>query len=78
MLNIVATALVLFFLFVQPAHAYIDAGTGSLILQALLGGIVGFSAFIKIYWLQVKIFFARFSSSKETIAVELENTKEEE
>lgn len=49
----------------QHAHAYIDAGTGSLILQALLGGLVGFSAFLKLYWYQVKEFFGRFKGSKD-------------
>ena len=49
---------------VKPAHAYIDAGTGSLIAQALLGGVVGLSAFMKIYWLQIKHFFSNLFSRK--------------
>jgi len=33
-----------------PAYAYMDPGTGSLLLQGLLGGIAGAAVFIRIYW----------------------------
>lgn len=32
------------------AHAYLDAGTGSMILQLLLGGIAGLAIAAKLYW----------------------------
>lgn len=32
------------------AHAYLDAGTGSLILQVLLGGLAGLAVAGKLYW----------------------------
>jgi len=32
------------------AHAYLDAGTGSMILQVLLGGIAGLAIAGKLYW----------------------------
>lgn len=32
------------------AHAYLDAGTGSMILQVLLGGIAGLMVVGKLYW----------------------------
>jgi hypothetical protein len=32
------------------AHAYIDPGAGSLILQVLLGGIAGVLLLLKTYW----------------------------
>jgi hypothetical protein len=32
------------------AHAYLDAGTGSMILQVLLGGIAGLMIVGKLYW----------------------------
>ncbi len=35
---------------VSPAYAYLDPGTGSLLLQGLLGGIAGIAVFGKIYW----------------------------
>jgi hypothetical protein len=33
-----------------PAHAYLDAGTGSMILQVLLGGVAGLVLVGKLYW----------------------------
>ncbi len=33
-----------------PAHAYIDPGTGSIILQLLLGGVAGIAFVMKLYW----------------------------
>jgi hypothetical protein len=33
-----------------PAYAYLDPGTGSMILQVLLGGIAGLALAGKYYW----------------------------
>jgi hypothetical protein len=40
-------------------HAYLDAGTGSIILQAVLGGVVGVLVAIRLFWNQIKAFFSR-------------------
>ncbi|XSC43510.1 hypothetical protein ACF1BQ_037110 [Bradyrhizobium sp. RDT10] len=34
----------------SSAHAYLDPGSGSIILQVLLGGIAGLVVAIKLYW----------------------------
>ena len=34
--------------------AYLDAGTGTLLLQLLAGGIAGVAAFVKFRWRSVK------------------------
>jgi hypothetical protein len=34
----------------SPAHAYLDPGTGSIILQVLLGGVAGLALAGKFYW----------------------------
>ena len=34
----------------QPAHAYLDPGTGGFILQMLLGGFAGALVVGKLYW----------------------------
>jgi hypothetical protein len=34
----------------SSAHAYLDPGTGSIILQVLLGGIAGLGLALKLYW----------------------------
>ena len=51
----------------QSAHPYIDPGTGSLIIQALIAGAVGALFLLKTYWLKVKVFFKNLlSKSKKT------------
>jgi hypothetical protein len=37
-------------MFATPAHAYLDPGTGSMILQVLLGGIAGLALAGRFYW----------------------------
>jgi hypothetical protein len=41
-------------LLITPAYAYLDGGTGSVIVQGLLAGIAGFLTVLKIYWQKVK------------------------
>lgn len=38
----------------QSAHAYLDPGTGSMILQVALGGVAGAAVVIKLYWYRFK------------------------
>ncbi len=50
--------------FVRPAAAYIDPGTGSYILQTVLGVLFGLLYALKIYWQQVKAFVLRVFARK--------------
>ncbi len=43
----------------QPAHAYLDPGTGSILFQILLGGAAGALAVLKLYWGNIRALFAR-------------------
>ena len=43
--------------YATPAYAYLDPGTGSIILQLLLGGVAGGIVIFKLYWSKVKSFF---------------------
>ena len=43
----------------KPAHAYLDPGTGSLILQLVLGGVAGALVVVKLYWNKLKSLFVR-------------------
>lgn len=40
----------MFGLSTTSAHAYLDAGTGSMIFQVLLGGVAGLALVGKLYW----------------------------
>ena len=48
-----------------PAFAYLDPGTGSLIIQAIIGGIAAFGLTVKIYWYKLRMIFGRKSGGKE-------------
>ncbi len=43
----------------SPAYAYLDPGTGSMLVQMLLGGVAGAMVIGKLYWHQVKAIFGR-------------------
>ena len=47
---------VLFFagLFVSEVSAYIDPGTGSALIQVLIGAIAGVGITLKLYWFKIK------------------------
>ena len=38
----------------KPAFAYIDPGTGAMLLQLLLGGVAGGLVILKLYWHRLK------------------------
>jgi len=38
----------------RTAHAYIDPGTGGMLLQLLLGGVAGALVIIKLYWYRLR------------------------
>lgn len=42
--------------------AYLDPGTGSMVLQLLLGGVAGAVVVVKLYWQKIKDFFIREKS----------------
>jgi hypothetical protein len=48
----------------RMAHAYLDPGTGSIILQMLLGGVAGAMVVGKLYWHQFMSFFRRAPAAK--------------
>lgn len=53
--------LVLFMLVIaeRPAHAYIDPGSGSLLLQLVLGGVAAVWVAVRLYWRRVVGMFSR-------------------
>jgi len=70
--------MVTFFLsFTGSAYAYLDPGTGSIILQGIIGTVAAASAAIGLYWDQVKVFFrAIFSDPDQNISSEQESSTE--
>ncbi len=44
--------------FALPAHAYLDPGSGSMILQVIAGGVAGAVVAFKMFWHRIYAFFA--------------------
>ena len=42
---------------IQPAYAYLDPGTGSMILQIILGGVAGMMVAGRVFWHQLLTLF---------------------
>ena len=42
-----------------PAHAYIDPGTGSALIQGLIGAIAAVGVTLKLYWHRIVNFLGR-------------------
>jgi hypothetical protein len=47
------------------ANAYIDPGTGSIILQSLIAAIVGGLFFLRSWWGRIKAFFTRSAGRED-------------
>jgi len=50
--------------FMSDAYAYIDPGSGSMIIQMIIGALVGVGITLKIYWYKIKEKLS-FKASKE-------------
>lgn len=56
-----AAALLVLPLAATPAWAYLDPGTGSMLVQLLIGGVAGSLFIIKLYYGRLKSFLLRRS-----------------
>ena len=60
--------LLLIFIFFAPsanAYAYLDPGTGSMIIQALLGVLAAVGAYITLYWRKFKNLISKIFQKKK-------------
>jgi len=60
--------LLIFIIFTSNANnafAYLDPGTGSIILQAIIGAIAAGLTFFTNFWLKVKNFFKKIFKKKD-------------
>jgi len=49
------TITVLLLLFFTDTEAYLDPGTGSMLLQVILGGVAAVGVAIKLYWHKLRV-----------------------
>lgn len=54
-----AVALYLIVFLTQPAFAYVDQGSGAMLVQMFLAGAVGFGVYLKIFWRRFAAMFSR-------------------
>ena len=47
----------------SPSHAYLDPGTGSIILQSILAGIAVALGVLRLYWHRFKAFIGSITGS---------------
>jgi hypothetical protein len=40
----------LLFVCATPAYAYVDPGSGGMLVQLLLGGVAGLAVIVRLYW----------------------------
>ena len=57
--SILAILMIFGHLSISDAYAYLDPGTGSVIIQVLVGTLVGVGIALKIYWQKLKIKFQK-------------------
>jgi hypothetical protein len=67
-LAMVTVLVCLFYLmFPRTVYAYIDLGTGSLIIQLLIGALLGASYVLRSYWGRVKAFFVKIFHKDKSV-----------
>ncbi|MBI4847172.1 MAG: hypothetical protein HY808_01155 [Nitrospirae bacterium] len=68
--NLILTILMLVIIFPSIAYAYLDAGTGSYILQLILAAFFGGLFAIKLFWNKIKNIFRNIFSGKKDNNIE--------
>ena len=68
----VITTFCVLLIFPQPAWAYLDPGTGSLILQSVIAGIAGALVAGRFYWDRIKSYISEKFSSGDSKADAIE------
>ena len=59
-----------FILSTKPAYAYIDPGTGSMIVQAIAASVLTAGAMVGVFWKAIKNFFLNMGKRRKNGAAE--------
>jgi hypothetical protein len=60
-----AAALIVGLLLAAPSYAYLDPGTGSIILQGILASIAVAMGVLRLYWHRFKAFFSSLTGASK-------------
>ncbi len=61
-----AVVLAIWLMLEIPVEAYLDPGSGSMLLQILLGGFAAVGVIAKLYWNRVTSLFSRKDASRDS------------
>jgi hypothetical protein len=53
------------FLVPSDAHAYMDPGSGSFVLQMIIAGLVGLGVTLRVYWQKLRRLFGGSSKAED-------------
>lgn len=67
--------LALFCLQAQPAMAYLDPGSGSAIMSAILGAIAAIAFTARTFWYKIKAIFSRVISNRASKSDQVQEKK---
>jgi len=56
---------------VAPAHAYIDAGSGSYVLQMAMAGVLALAFTVKLAWQRIKSAFSSMVGGRQSSGTNL-------
>ena len=73
-IKILPLSFISLFLSISSAHAYLDPGTGSIILQAIIGALAAIVVALKLYWHK----FLVFLKIRKKINIDQNNDQEKE
>jgi hypothetical protein len=51
-----------------PAYAYLDPGTGSMLIQGIIGVVAAAGVALKLYWHKIKLMISGRKAESETIS----------
>ncbi|MCH8059451.1 MAG: hypothetical protein IIA11_03225 [Proteobacteria bacterium] len=64
------------FAYASPSYAYLDPGTGSIILQSALAGIAVAMGLLRLYWYRFKAFISTLAEDSRDEAGEAEQAQD--
>jgi hypothetical protein len=69
-MNILLAALAIYAVSMGNAFAYLDPGTGSIIVQGVIGAIAGGLVVIRMYWAKLKGLFSKKTTDSSELGTE--------
>jgi len=75
-LSTVAILCILCVLMAAPAYAYVDPGTGGMLVQLVTGGVAGGLVLLRLYWGRLKTLFTRTPPAGEPSETSVDGSKQ--